>query len=163
MIRFIKYHSVMSVKKTKTLFGLAVGLTMAFSLVVGTGAASSLTASDIDLLLSLDLISAEEATTAKANLGRPSPVSRSPAANRPSAATKGYLFTKDIKAGSKGADVTALQNLLGISPATGHFGALTKAAVIKYQISKGISPANGYVGAKTRASLNAAAGAGLRP
>jgi peptidoglycan hydrolase-like protein with peptidoglycan-binding domain len=117
-----------------------------------------LTASDIDLLFSLGLISEEKAVAAKANLGRPSTVT-----SRPFAATKGYLFTKDIKAGSKGPDVTALQNLLGVSPATGHFGALTKAAVIKYQISKGISPANGYVGAKTRASLNAAAGTVLRP
>jgi len=148
----------MSVKKTKTLLGLVVGLTMAFSLVVGTGTASSLTASDIDLLLALGLISEEKAVAAKANLGRPSTVT-----SRPLAVTKGYLFTKDIKAGSKGADVTALQNLLGVSPATGHFGALTKAAVIKYQISKGISPVNGYVGAKTRASLNAAAGMVLRP
>ncbi len=163
MIRFIKYPSVMSVKKTKTLFGLVVGLTMAFSLVVGTGAASSLTAADIDLLLALGLISEEKAVAAKANLGRPSTVNRPSEVNRPSAATKGDLFTKDLKAGSKGADVTALQNLLGVSPATGHFGALTKAAVIKYQISKGISPANGYVGAKTRASLNAAASKVLRP
>jgi peptidoglycan hydrolase-like protein with peptidoglycan-binding domain len=147
----------MSVKKTKTLFGLVIGLTMAFSLIAGTGAASSLTAADIDLLLALGLISEEKAVAAKANLGRPATV------NRPSATTKGYLFTKDIKTGNKGADVTALQNLLGVSPATGHFGALTKAAVIKYQISKGISPANGYVGAKTRASLNAATGKVLRP
>jgi peptidoglycan hydrolase-like protein with peptidoglycan-binding domain len=148
----------MSVIKTKTLFGLVVALTMVFSLVVGTGAASSLTAADIDLLLTLGLISEEKAVAAKANLGRPPAVT-----SRPFAVTKSYLFTRDLKAGSKGADVTTLQNLLGVSPATGHFGALTKAAVIKYQISKGISPANGYVGAKTRASLNAAAGAGLRP
>jgi len=141
----------MSVKITKIVFGLVVGLTMAFSLVIGTGAASSLTASDIDLLFALGLISEEKAVAAKANLGRPSPV------------TKGYLFTKDLKAGSKGADVTALQNLLGVSPATGHFGELTKEAVIKYQLSKGITPATGFVGAKTRASLNAAAGTLLPP
>jgi peptidoglycan hydrolase-like protein with peptidoglycan-binding domain len=158
MRRFIKYRSVMSVQKTKILSGLVVGLTMAFSFVVGAGAASSLTASDIDLLLALGLISEEKAVAAKANLSRPSTVISSPIA-----VTKGGLFTKDLKAGSKGSDITALQNLLGVSPATGYFGELTKAAVIKYQISKGISPANGYVGAKTRASLNAAAGKVLRP
>ncbi|MDP1991907.1 MAG: peptidoglycan-binding domain-containing protein [Syntrophales bacterium] len=155
--KIYRYPSIMSVIKAKTLSGMVVGLTIIFSLVVGTGAASPLTAADIDLLFSLGLISQEKAAAAKANLGRPSPVSR------PSAATKGDLFTKDIKVGSKGADVTALQNLLGVSPATGHFGALTKAAVIKYQNNKGISPATGYVGAKTRASLNAAGGSVLRP
>lgn len=33
------------------------------------------------------------------------------------------------------------------------FGPATKAALIKYQIAKGITPASGYFGAKTRASL----------
>ena len=148
----------MSVKKTQSVFALVVGLTIAFSLAVGAGAASSLTASDIDMLFSLGLISKEKAVTAKANLGRPSTVT-----STPSTVTKGYLFTKDLKTGSRGMDVTALQNLLGVSPATGYFGELTKAAVIKYQMNRGISPATGYVGAKTRASLNAAAGTGLRP
>ena len=148
----------MSVKKTQSVFALVVGLTIAFSLAVGAGAASSLTASDIDMLFSLGLISKEKAVAAKANLGRPSTVT-----STPSTVTKGYLFTKDLKTGSRGMDVTALQNLLGVSPATGYFGELTKAAVIKYQMNRGISPATGYVGAKTRASLNAAAGTGLRP
>ena len=148
----------MSVKKTQSVFALVVGLTIAFSLAVGAGAASSLTASDIDMLFSLGLISKEKAAAAKANLGRPSTVT-----STPSTVTKGYLCTKDLKTGRRGMDVTALQNLLGVSPATGYFGELTKAAVIKYQMNRGISPATGYVGAKTRASLNAAAGTGLRP
>ena len=145
----------MRVKKTKTLVGWLVGLTMAFSAVVGTGASSSLTAADIDLLLSLGLISEEKAVAAKANLGKPSAITSVPS----TVTTKGVLFSKDMKVGSRGADVAALQNLLGVSPATGHFGELTKAAVVKYQIRKGISPANGYVGAKTRAALNTSAGA----
>ena len=155
----------MSVKKTQSVFALVVGLTIAFSLAVGAGAASSLTASDIDMLFSLGLISKEKAAAAKANLGRPSTVTSTPSTvtSTPSTVTKGYLFTKDLKTGSRGMDVTALQNLLGVSPATGYFGELTKAAVIKYQMNRGISPATGYVGAKTRASLNAAAGTGLRP
>lgn len=159
----------MSVKKTKPFFVLFVGLTIAFLLSVGTGAASSLTAADIDMLLSLGLISKEKAVAAKANLGRPSAATKpsvskeNPSIKAKSTAPRSYQFTRDLQAGSRGADVTALQNLLGVSPATGHFGALTKAAVIRYQMNKGISPATGYVGAKTRASLNAAAGVGVRP
>ena len=51
--------------------------------------------------------------------------------------------------------MTALQKLIGITPPIGYFGELTKAAVIKYQLSKGITPATGQVGEKTRAALNA--------
>jgi hypothetical protein len=74
-----------------------------------------------------------------------------------------YSFTKDLTLGSKGDDVTALQNLL-ISAnkgsaaaalvavgATGYFGNLTKAALAEYQAAAGISPAAGYFGPKTRA------------
>jgi len=66
----------------------------------------------------------------------------------------GYNFTKDLTIGSKGADVTALQNLLGVSPATGYFGKITQTALIKYQKANGIAPAAGYFGAKTRKVVN---------
>jgi len=73
-------------------------------------------------------------------------------------------FSMDLTMGSKGADVTALQNWL-ISKghaiaagATGYFGAQTKAALSAYQASAGISPAAGYFGPITRAKVNAAGG-----
>ena len=73
-------------------------------------------------------------------------------------ATSAYSFTKDLTLGSKGADVTALQQLLinagdltAVSAPTGYFGTLTQAALAKYQAAKGISPAAGYFGPKTRA------------
>jgi peptidoglycan hydrolase-like protein with peptidoglycan-binding domain len=147
----------MRVKITASILGWIVGLTISFSLAAGASAASALTPADIDLLLSLGLISEEKAVAAKANLRSQSNLAS------PSKAKMRYLFTKDLQPGSRGADVAALQNLLGVSPATGHFGALTKAAVIKYQLGKGISPASGYVGARTRASLNAEAAAVTRP
>lgn len=68
------------------------------------------------------------------------------------------LFKRDLKVGSRGDDVRALQERLAaqgyleVAP-TGYFGALTKAALQKYQKAKGISPAAGYFGPKTRASM----------
>jgi hypothetical protein len=75
-------------------------------------------------------------------------------------ASTGYSFTQDLTLGSTGADVTALQNLLikagdlNITTATTYFGALTQAALAKYQAANGISPAAGYFGPKTRAYVN---------
>lgn len=68
-------------------------------------------------------------------------------------------FTRPIKYGSKGTDVTALQELLTTQgfysgPITGFFGRLTQAAVKKYQAAQGISPRNGVVGPQTLAALN---------
>jgi peptidoglycan hydrolase-like protein with peptidoglycan-binding domain len=76
-----------------------------------------------------------------------------------------YSYTRDLTVGSKGADVTALQQVLyskgylGVAP-TGYFGSLTKAAVVAWQKAAGISPASGYFGPKSRAYL---ASAGVTP
>jgi len=77
-------------------------------------------------------------------------------------------YNTDLTIGSKGADVTSLQQFLvekaylqmpaGVS--YGYFGPLTQAALGKYQASVGISPAVGYFGPITRAKVNAVAGAG---
>jgi len=80
--------------------------------------------------------------------------------------TSGATFSVDLTMGSKGADVTALQNLLigkGFSipaGATGYFGGQTKAAVSAWQASAGISPAAGYFGPKSRGAVNAMASTG---
>jgi hypothetical protein len=68
-------------------------------------------------------------------------------------------FNTNLTVGSRGADVTALQTMLGINPPTGYFGPITKAALATYQASKGISPAAGYFGPLTRAFVNANGGA----
>ena len=69
-------------------------------------------------------------------------------------------FTRDLRLGSRGSDVVALQNFLiqnnllqipnGV--ALGRFGALTKAAVKEYQKKLGISPI-GVFGSVTRQSV----------
>ncbi|MBU6500376.1 MAG: peptidoglycan-binding protein [Patescibacteria group bacterium] len=81
-----------------------------------------------------------------------------------SSMSSSYNYTRDLTVGSSGADVKALQQFLNANGAQiaasgagspGHestyFGALTKAAVAKYQAAHGISPAAGYFGAKSRA------------
>jgi hypothetical protein len=66
-------------------------------------------------------------------------------------------FTMDLQMGSTGAQVTALQNALKsngymTANATGLFGSLTKAGVIAWQKAKGVTPASGYFGAISRAA-----------
>lgn len=73
-----------------------------------------------------------------------------------------YTYTVDLTLGSKGADVTALQQFLvskgfltmPAGASYGTFGPLTKAALAAFQASAGISPAAGYFGPKTRAYMN---------
>lgn len=72
-----------------------------------------------------------------------------------------YQFNKNLTLGSDGYDVILLQTWLEDNgflkiPAgvkKGYFGQMTRAALIKYQISKGIVPAVGYFGPLTRATL----------
>ena len=71
--------------------------------------------------------------------------------------TTSYNYTRDLTVGSKGADVSALQSLLiaqgdlKISAPTGYFGALTQAALAKFQAANGIKPSSGFFGPITRA------------
>jgi Putative peptidoglycan binding domain len=76
--------------------------------------------------------------------------------------TTTYDFTSDLTVGSTGAQVSSLQQLLiskgyltAVSAPTGYFGALTQAALAKFQAANGISPAAGYFGPITRAFVNA--------
>ena len=74
--------------------------------------------------------------------------------------------THDLSIGSRGEEVTWLQNYLidadtGAAAralaqvgATGYFGTMTRAALAEFQSAKGISPARGYYGPKTRAVIN---------
>jgi peptidoglycan hydrolase-like protein with peptidoglycan-binding domain len=76
-------------------------------------------------------------------------------------------FSTNLTVGSKGADVTALQNFLigkGYNTlATGYFGPMTKAALAAYQTAKGITPAVGYFGPLTRAAVNGEAAVVVPP
>jgi len=70
-----------------------------------------------------------------------------------------YNFSRDLTVGSKGEDVKKLQEFLkeqGVfnREITGYFDSATKNALIQYQKKVGISPASGYFGAKTRNYIN---------
>jgi len=77
-------------------------------------------------------------------------------------------FTRSLTVGSRGADVTCLQNVLvsggylSVTP-TGYFGAMTKAAVRKWQASAGITPALGFFGPISRAKLASGATTSTTP
>ena len=79
------------------------------------------------------------------------------------AACAGITFTVNLTVGSSGNDVKCLQAYLNVTPQTGYFGPLTKAAVISFQeqyaaevlTPLGLTAGTGFVGAKTRAKLNA--------
>ena len=77
---------------------------------------------------------------------------------------QGVVFTTQMQVGSRGAQVTALQQYLAsdatIYPSglvTGYFGGLTKQAVLNFQVRYGIS-AVGRVGPITLAKLNELSG-----
>ena len=78
------------------------------------------------------------------------------------------VFYRDLSIGSSGSDVTALQTFLEsrgflVMPygvAKGYFGALTQAALARYQASVGIYPAYGYFDATTRVRVAAEYGGG---
>jgi len=115
---------------------LALALTVSSSVSAQTGSFADF----INALIKAGVISADKAAAAQALVS----------------ATASASFTKDLTVGSSGSEVSALQSAIGVTPATGYFGSVTKAAVIKFQASKGL-PATGYVGKLTRAALNGSA------
>lgn len=72
-------------------------------------------------------------------------------------------FTQNLTVGSHGSDVSALQKFLiaggylTIATSTDYFGSLTAAALGAWQASVGISPATGYFGSISRGKMNATA------
>ncbi|MFA6969187.1 MAG: peptidoglycan-binding protein [Candidatus Paceibacterota bacterium] len=141
---------------------VATGLAMATSMLslAPIAHAASLTTAQVQSILSLlTSFGADSSTIAnvQASLTGGTPVSTGTGSTGSS-----YTFTRDLTTGSKGDDVTALQNALiakgfGIAAgATGYFGAQTQTAVIAWQKAAGVTPAAGYFGAKSRAAFGGA-------
>ena len=57
-----------------------------------------------------------------------------------------------LRLGARGADVAVVQRKLGIDPADGIFGEVTKKRVVEWQYSYGLT-ADGIIGPKTMAML----------
>ncbi|MCR4334090.1 MAG: peptidoglycan-binding protein [Patescibacteria group bacterium] len=127
--------------------------------VPASGLSDSQVQSILDVLASFDVDAATMASVREALLGTGTGAS----------ASSMTAFTRDLEVGvADGSDVKELQMFLnthGYTVAssgpgssgneTTKYGALTKAAVIKYQKAKGITPAVGYFGPKTRAAVSA--------
>jgi peptidoglycan hydrolase-like protein with peptidoglycan-binding domain len=97
------------------------------------------------------------APAALASSGGAGMVSRSQPKGIQSATSSAAVFTRTLRQGDTGTDVTTLQTWLGdvgySVSIDGDFGPLTKAAVKQFQSSHNLSPATGVVGKKTSAAL----------
>ncbi|HEY5190132.1 MAG TPA: peptidoglycan-binding protein [Solirubrobacteraceae bacterium] len=76
-----------------------------------------------------------------------------------SASAGAHVFTRTLRKGQHGADVSILQSWLsdvGYNvPSTGYFGSMTKTAVHRFQLAYSLTPASGSVGRRTAATLQA--------
>ena len=121
-----------------------LGLLVAAGLAVASSAGAMTTAEAQALVAALGLTGAN----AQMVLALATPTTT------PTTSGSCYQYTTTLAVGSKGAAVSALQAQLNVTPATGYFGAVTKAAVMSYQASHGLAQV-GLVGPGTRAALNA--------
>ena len=139
-------------KATVKVAAVATGLAMAVSMFsFAPMAQAALTSTQVSAIIALLTSFGADASTI-AN------VQASLTGGTPSTPSTSYTFTKDLTVGSKGADVTALQDALKAggymsASATGYFGALTKTGVVAWQKAMSVSPAAGYFGAKSRAAF----------
>jgi len=125
---------------------------LALGAVVVPASASALTANEILQALSADpallsqlqaLLGGTTSTTGTASAGSLAAV---------------QALTKDLTIGSKGTDVTTLQNwlveegylVMPVGVSTGYFGTITQKALAQWQAENAVTPSAGYFGAKTR-------------
>lgn len=125
---------------------------LALGAVVVPASASALTANEI-----LQALSADPALLAQlqALLGGTATTGGTSSAGSLAAV---QALTKDLTIGSKGTDVTTLQNwlveegylVMPVGVSTGYFGTITQKALAQWQAENAVTPSAGYFGAKTR-------------
>jgi len=164
----------MTINKSKTVkvFAVVAGTVAALSMA-SSAFAAGLTSSQVDSIVSL--LSSFGADSATINNVRVALTGTGTTVPTPGTCTT-YTFSKNLKLGSTGVDVKALQVLLnkdgvtqvaatGVGSAgneTTYFGAMTKAAVIKFQNKYaaevlapiGLTKGTGIVGSMSLAKLN---------
>lgn len=160
--------SIFKKLKTKHIVAGSTSVVMALSLVAGTGAASAFAATTAELTQQINDLLAQIAKL-QAQVG-------TTGGSSTRASVCPYTWSANLKVGSKGADVKALQQYLNSDSATmvassgagssGNesmfFGPATKAAVMKFQekyaadilTPVGLTKGTGTVGPGTRAKMN---------
>lgn len=125
---------------------------------VASPAQAALTQSQVDAIISLLQSFGADATTV-ANVNA-SLTGGTPVVTGTTTGGTSYSFTRDLTVGSRGDDVSALQQVLisggyltAVTAPTGYFGNATKTALAAWQTANGVTPAAGYFGAITRAKL----------
>src|SRR3989339_765642 len=128
-------------KTTSAIVGLATAAWLSFGALVAPLTASAVTIDE--LLAQIAVLQAQLLTLQGSSVSTADKCS----------------FTRSLTVGSRGDDVTCLQNYLkgaghlSVS-ATGYFGSLTKAAAASWQSANGVSPAVGYFGSISRAKYD---------
>ena len=163
----------MSIKKNVAVF-VGLALAVAVAGVAVPVSAAALTQAQIDAIIGLlQSFGADQSTISNVQTS----LTGGTPTGGTGGTTGGYVFNANLTMGSSGTDVKNLQKVLnsnadtqvaasGVGSAgneSSYFGALTKAAVIKFQKKYSITPAVGYVGAITRAKLNSMGGVVVTP
>jgi len=128
-------------KTTSAIVGLATAAWLSFGALVAPLTASAVTIDE--LLAQIAVLQAQLLTLQGSSVSTADKCS----------------FTRSLTVGSRGDDVTCLQNYLKGAGhlsvnATGYFGSLTKAAAASWQSANGVSPAVGYFGSISRAKYD---------
>jgi hypothetical protein len=163
------------IKKSKTskIVAGAVGIALALAMVVGVAAptaqAAALTSAQVSAIISLlQSFGADANTIANVQASLTGQPTTTTTGTTGTMMTSGYQFSTPLYMGVTSPAVAQLQMILNSNSATqvaatgtgssgmesDYFGALTKAAVIKFQNLHGIVPASGYVGSITEGVLN---------
>ncbi|MEO8966944.1 MAG: peptidoglycan-binding protein [Solirubrobacteraceae bacterium] len=107
--------------------------------------------------LAITLLSASAAAAASGGAGLVAPTAPKVIVR---ASGSAQVFSRTLRKGQHGNDVTILQSWLsdlGLTvSSTGYFGSQTKAAVTRFQLGSHLAPASGAVGTRTAATLQAA-------
>jgi hypothetical protein len=139
--------NTISNKWVKKAFGLV--LTLVIASTIGVNSAQALTLSDVELLISLGIIPAEKAAAARAAVGGVS--------NNTSCGTFTRDLTLGSTGADVVSLQTFLESrnflTMPVGVSKGYFGGLTQGSLARYQASVGIVPAVGYFGPITRSNI----------